>query len=100
MGERAQVVGGYRRADPLSRVDEPAAEALEGGVASALFLPDRRRPAALGCDHHLVIPVSALDEPNRRWDAPPRQGRRAEYALEGLLRIAEVSLDDDPHRGA
>ncbi len=86
-------MGGDRGAHPVTRVDQDVAEALEAGVAVALVAPHRRRPAALGGDHPLVVPIGALDQPDRGRHLAVAQGRGGKDPLQGLLGVAKVGLD-------
>ena len=96
--KRAQIMGGDCRANPVARVDQPPAQALEAGVALALLGPHRRLPSVLGRDDPLVVPVGALDQPDGRRHAASDQRGGGQDPVERLLGVAKVGLDDDADR--
>ena len=89
VGDRAQVVRRDRHAHERARVEQPPRQLLEVAVALGLALEHGRRPAVLARLDDLVVPVGALDEPDRqrrraRGSAAPTRGsgraRRASRA--------------------
>ena len=95
VGDRAHVVRGDRGADVRPRGEQPAREALEVAVALDLGLEHRRRPAVLARLDGLVLPVGALDEPDRQRHVRSRCVA-LEQAVELLVGVAQVGLQDDP----
>ncbi len=96
VGDRADVVGADRDADPRPRVEQGAGQGLEVAVGGPPGREHGLGPAVLGRFDPLVIPVGALDEPDRQRRLTAIG--EVEHLLGDLGRVAQVGLEDDPGR--
>ena len=90
--QRAHVVARERRAHVLGVAQHRLGELLVHRVRVGLVREDRHRPALLGGDDGLVVPVRALDE--TQVEAPVAVLRPGEEPGDVLLGVAQVGLDD------
>ena len=98
MGHGAQIVGSDRHAQRGAGGEQRPGQRFEVAIALALVLKDRDRPSVLAGLDELVVPICALDEPDRqrRRALPgpgPLQDRRQ---VRG--RLAQIGLQDDAGR--
>ena len=88
----AQVVRRDRDADQRPRVEQPARQQLEVRVGVGLDVEHRRAPAVLGGLDELVVPVGALDEPDRQR----RRALRLALEARGSCRASPASRAGSP----
>ena len=74
-------------------LEQDPRQALEHRVGVGLVREHRHRPALLGGEHRLVVPVGALDESH--GDEAGALARPVDQAAHVVLGVAQVRLDDD-----
>ena len=90
--DRAQVVRGDRDPDLRPRVQEPAREQLEVRIGVGLDVEHRRRPAVLRGLDELVVPVGALDQPDRQRLRALDTVEPGQDRVQRVRRVAQVAL--------
>ena len=91
--QRAHVVAGERGPHLARVLQHRARQLLVHGVGVRLVREHRDRPALLGGEHRLVVPIGAFDEAQVE-DTAPLGGPR--YQLREIaVGVAQVSLQDD-----
>ena len=91
--ERAHVVAGDRGADVVRAAISRRVSRSKLRSLSTFCLEHRRRPAVLARLDGLVLPVGALDQPDRQRQVALVA---VEQLVELLVGVAQVGLQDDP----